>query len=570
MKNLFGKIITSKFGWLWLLLVLVAINFLASIVHSRIDLTKEKRYTLSKATRNLLLTVDDDVQIDVFLKGEFPSGFRKLANSTDEFLQLLKDRNGSKIHYRFISPQEKIPGTERTYEDSLVGLGANAINLTVQVKAGEENKRVYPVALMTYKGKQSLVNLYGGGKRMITAVEMNSAEALMEYQFAKALNGLISPDKPFIAYSFGNGEPMDARTYGIQQALQTDYRLGLLNINEQPLNPDTFKVLIIVKPIVQFSENEKLKIDQYVMGGGKLLLFVDNLIAEQDSLRYKPEIIAYDRNLNLTDLLFRYGVRINSSLVMDLQCDFLPFAVGGSGENPQFEFLHWNYYPLFEGKGNHTINKNLGLVAGRFVNSIDTIKTQGIKKTVLLSSSTNSRVISTPALISLNENRNVAEDEKFKQSDIPVAVLLEGKFSSLYRNRISQAQKDTLAINGIPFKDFSDANKIIVVGDGDIALNDVSTKEGPLPMGVNLFTAGSQYEYQFANREFLLNCMEYLVNNPAISETRNKDIVLRLLDSQKVQEKKTLWQFINIGLPVLLIILAGFIYQQIRKRKYAS
>ena len=570
MKNLFGKIITSKFGWLWLLLVLVAINFLASIVHSRIDLTKEKRYTLSKATRNLLLTVDDDVQIDVFLKGEFPSGFRKLANSTDEFLQLLKDRNGSKIHYRFISPQEKIPGTERTYEDSLVGLGANAINLTVQVKAGEENKRVYPVALMTYKGKQSLVNLYGGGKRMITAVEMNSAEALMEYQFAKALNGLISPDKPFIAYSFGNGEPMDARTYGIQQALQTDYRLGLLNINEQPLNPDTFKVLIVVKPTLQFSENEKLKIDQYVMGGGKLLLFIDDLIAEQDSLRYKPEIIAYDRNLNLTDLLFRYGVRINSSLVMDLQCDFLPFAVGGSGENPQFEFLHWNYYPLFEGKGNHTINKNLGLVAGRFVNSIDTIKTQGIKKTVLLSSSTNSRVISTPALISLNENRNVAEDEKFKQSDIPVAVLLEGKFSSLYRNRISQAQKDTLAINGIPFKDFSDANKIIVVGDGDIALNDVSTKEGPLPMGVNLFTAGSQYEYQFANREFLLNCMEYLVNNPAISETRNKDIVLRLLDSQKVQEKKTLWQFINIGLPVLLIILAGFIYQQIRKRKYAS
>lgn len=570
MKNLFGKIITSKFGWLWLLLVLVAINFLASIAHSRIDLTKEKRYTLSKATRNLLLTVDDDVQIDVFLKGEFPSGFRKLANSTDEFLQLLKDRNGSKIHYRFISPQEKIPGTERTYEDSLVNLGASAINLTVQVKAGEENKRVYPVALMTYKGKQSLVNLYGGGKRMITAVEMNSAEALMEYQFAKALNGLTSPDKPFVAYSFGNGEPMDARTYGIQQALQTDYRLGLLNINEQPLNPDTFKVLIVVKPTLQFSENEKLKIDQYVMGGGKLLLFIDDLIAEQDSLRYKPEIIAYDRNLNLTDLLFRYGVRINPSLVMDLQCDFLPFAVGGSGENPQFEFLHWNYYPLFEGKGNHTINKNLGLVAGRFVNSIDTIKTQGIEKTVLLSSSTNSRVISTPALISLNENRNVAEDEKFKQADIPVAVLLEGKFSSLYRNRISQAQKDTLSANGISFKDFSDANKIIVVGDGDIALNDVSTKEGPLPMGINLFTAGSQYEYQFANREFLLNCVEYLVSNPAISETRNKDIVLRLLDGQKVQEKKTLWQFINIGLPVLLIILAGFIYQQIRKRKYAS
>ena len=570
MKNFFGKIVASKSGWLWLLLVLLVINLLASFAHSRIDLTKEKRYTLSKATRNLLLALDDDVQIDVFLTGEFPAGFRKLANSTEEFLQLLKDRNGSKIHYRFISPQEKISGTEKTYEDSLVNLGASAINLTVQVKAGQENKRVYPVALITYKGKQSLVNLYGGGKRMITAVEMNSAEALMEYQFAKALNGLISPDKPFIAYSFGNGEPTDARTYGLQQALQTDYRLAILNINEQPLNPDTFKVLMVVKPSLQFSENEKLKIDQYVMGGGKLLLFIDNLIAEQDSLRYKPEIIAYDRNLNLTDLLFRYGARINPSLVMDLQCDFLPFAVGGSGENPQFEFLHWNYYPLFEGKTNHTINKNLGLVAGRFVNSIDTIKTPEVAKTILLSSSPNSRVISTPALISLNENRNVPEDEKFKQSNIPVAVLLEGKFTSLYRNRVSQTQKDSLQAAGIAFRDFSSENKIIVVGDGDMALNDVSVKEGPLPMGVNLFTVGSQYEYQFANREFLLNCIEYLVSNPTISETRNKNIVLRLLDSQKVQEKKLFWQLINIALPVLLIILAGFLYQQIRKRKYAA
>jgi len=569
MKNLFNKILTSRFGWLLLLIILLAINFIASVVHTRVDLTKEKRYTLSKATRNLLLALDDNVQIDVFLKGDFPAGFRKLANSTSEFLQLLKDRNGSKVHYRFISPLDIMPGSARTFEDSLINLGANAINLTVQVKAGQENKRVYPVALMSYKGKQSLVNLYSGGKRMITPVEMNSAEALMEYQFAKALDGLTSPQQPFIAYSFGNGEPTDARAFGLQQALQKDYRLAILNINRQPLNPDTFKVLIVVKPSLQFSESEKLKIDQFVMRGGKLLLYIDNLIAEQDSLRFKPEIIAYDRNLNLTDLLFRYGVRINPSLVMDLQCDFLPFAVGGSNENPQFEFLHWNYYPLFEGKGNHTINKSLGLVAGRFVNSMDTITTPGIAKTVLLSSSPNSRVISTPALISLNENRNAPLDEKFKQANIPVAVLLEGKFTSLYRNRISQSQKDTLVSYGTPFRDISDDNKMIIIGDGDMALNDVSATEGPLAMGVNLYTIGSQYEYQFANREFLLNCLEYLVNNPSIIETRNKDIVLRLLDTKKVEDNRAIWQFINIGLPVVLIIITGFIYQQIRKRKYA-
>ena len=192
---------------------------------------------------------------------------------------------------------------------------------------------------------------------------INAAEAAMEYQFIKALDRLLSNQKPLIAYSFGNGEfpPNNPKTAGLQDALFKDYQLFSFNINTQANIPDTFKVLLIVKPNLQFSESEKLKIDQFVMRGGKLLLYIDNLIAEQDSLRFQPEIIAYDRNLNLTDLLFRYGVRINPSLVMDLQCDFLPFAVGGTGENPQFEFLHWNYYPLFEGEANHTINKKLGI-----------------------------------------------------------------------------------------------------------------------------------------------------------------------------------------------------------------
>jgi gliding-associated putative ABC transporter substrate-binding component GldG len=585
MKKGIEKIFASKYWWLLLLVIILGINFLASIVHSRIDLTKEKRYTLSKATKDLLKNIDSDVQIDVFLKGEFPAGFRKLANSTDEFLQLLKDRNGSKIHYRFISPQDEMPGTNGVkYEDSLVNLGASPINLTVQVKAGQENKRVYPVALMKYKGSQALVNLYGGGKRMITPVEMNSAEALMEYQFAKTLDGLVHTTKPLVGYSIGNSEPvigykivdggaqyLDPRTADLEQTLRNNYQLFTLNLNNQPFIPDTFSALIIVKPSVQFTEQEKLKIDQYIMRGGKVIWFIDNLIAEQDSLHYKPEIIAYDRNLNLTDLLFKYGVRINTDLVMDLQCDFMPFAVGGSGDNPQYEFLHWNYYPLFESNGNHTINKNTGLISGRFVNSVDTITATGIKKTILLSSSSNSRTIGTPALISTNENRNAPEDEKFKKTNIPVALLLEGKFTSLFRNRASKLQIDSLAFYGTPFRDVSkEDNKMIIVADGDMVLNDVSPKDGPLPMGLNFYTVNTQYEYQFANRDFLLNCLEYLVNKPGIIETRNKDIVLRLLDTQKVKDQRTTWQFVNIALPVLLIILFGFIYQQIRKKKYSS
>ena len=578
------KLIVSKYGWLVLLVLLLAINFLASVAHTRVDLTKEKRYTLSTATKNLLRNLDDNVQIDVFLKGEFPAGFRKLANSTAEFLELLKDRNSSRIHYRFISPQDQMPETGRPYGDSLVNMGAVPINLTVQKKAGESSNIIFPVAIMHYKGKQSLVSLYPGASGRISQEEINSAEALMEYQFAKSLSKLSNDKKPGVAYSVGNGEPVDARTIDLVQTLSQDYAFGTLNLQTQHTVPKDVDVLLIVKPTQTFSEDEKLKIDQFVMNGGKLVCFIDNLIAEQDSLAFKPQTIAYDRNLNLTDLFFRYGLRINTDLVMDLQCDLIPTIVGGTPENPQMEFLHWNYYPLFTPGTNPVLNKSLGYIAGRFVNSIDTIKVPGVTKNILLASSPNSRILGTPVIISLNENKNAPEDEKFKRNAIPVAVMLEGKFSSLYRNRSTQAQRDSLQAYGAPFKGESGNNgKIIVAADGDMVLNDLlpdpnGQQPVPLPMGWNRYTYREvQKQSEFgklfipvANRDFLLNCMEYMVNSADIMETRNKDIVLRLLDSQKIEKQRTTWQFINIGLPILLVILAGFIYQQVRKRRYAA
>lgn len=583
MKGL-SKIFSSKLGWLLLLVVLLAVNFLSTIFHSRIDLTKEKRYTLSAATKNLLRGLEEDVQIDVFLKGEFPAGFRKLANSTQEFLELLKDRNGSKIHYRFISPQDNVEGTRISYGDSLVNLGATPINLTVQKEAGQSSNIIFPVAVMQYKGQQTLINLYPGASGRISQEEINSAEALMEYQFAKALDKMTQANKPGIAYSTGNGEPTDARTYDLSQTLGKDYQFGLINLQKEATIPEGVNVLLIVKPVQTFTEEEKFKIDQFVMRGGKLLCFIDNLYAEQDSLAYKPETIAFDRGLNLTDLFFRYGLRINTDLVMDLQCDMIPFVVGGTAENPQYEFLHWNYFPLLSPAPGQSLNKNLGYIASRFANSIDSIKVADVKKTPLLVSSPNSRIISTPALISLNENKNAPEDEKFKRNAIPVAMLLEGKFTSLYKNRATKAQTDSLAAQGYQFNSISTDSKIIVVADGDMVLNEFIPGDGPssqpmpLPMGWNRYTYGeyqkqSEYGKLFipvANREFLLSCVEYMVSDPAISQTRNKDIVLRLLDSKKVEAKKLTWQLINIALPVLLVLLSGFIYQQVRKRKYAA
>lgn len=575
MKNFFNKIGVSKFWWLFLLLFLLAINFIASSFHFRFDLTKEKRYTLSPATIRLIKNLDDVVTVDVFLKGNFPSGFMKLANSTGEFLRLLKDYNSSKVAYRFLSPKEMVPGTEVQYGDSLVGLGATPINLTVQLKEGQQQNYVFPVALVHYKGKQKLVNLYSGSSRIISQDEINGAEALLEYQFLSTLDKLINGDSTVVAYAQGNGEPQDYRTYDLQQILAQNYRFFLFDLKKQPVIPEEIKSLIIIKPSLQFTEEEKLKLDQYVMRGGKLLCYIDNLFAEPDSLAFKSQTIAYDRNLNLTDLFFRYGVRINTDLVMDLQCESIPFVVGGSSTNPQQEFLHWNYYPLFASTENNAINKNIGLVSGRFVNSIDTINETGIKKTILLASSANSRTIATPALISLDENRNAPQDEKFNRSGIPVAVLLEGKFSSLFKNRISQQQTDSLNKYNAPFVSISPENKMIIVSDGDMAMNEALPEYGPLPMGWNKFTylayqqqnEEGKYFIPASNRDFFENCLEYLVANPDIISIRNKNIVLRLLDSKKIKEEKANWQLITIALPVLLVILLGVIYRQIRKKQ---
>jgi gliding-associated putative ABC transporter substrate-binding component GldG len=249
------KIWSSKFGWIWLLLLLAGINYLASDFHIRLDLTKEKRYSLNKATKDLLKNLDEDVQIDVFLKGQFPSGFKKLANSTEDFLRLLKDRTG-KIYYRFISPVDEIPGTSTTYGDSLVKMGAVPINLTVQKKEGESSNIIFPVAVINFKGKQSLVNLYPGASREISQNEINSAEALLEYQFVKTLYKITTDKKPGVAYSTGNGEPMDRRTFDLRFSLENDFQFGTLDLKTAPRIPREVDVLLIVKPSLQFTEDE--------------------------------------------------------------------------------------------------------------------------------------------------------------------------------------------------------------------------------------------------------------------------------------------------------------------------
>lgn len=548
-----------------LLVALLLINWAASVWHARLDFTNEKRFTLSAATKKMLKELDKPITVNVFLKGNYPSGFKKLSGSSEDILREFREISGGKVQYHFISPEEAVAGTATNWGDTLTAMGLFPINLTAQVKQGQQQQLVFPYALITYEDRIVPVAIYQGKTPLINFKELSSAEALLEYNFAEAISKASLKQKPVVGYATGNEEPTGLNTYDLaENVLKPNYEVFMFDPNTFPIVPDTFKVLLIVKPTIPFSEEAKLKIDQYVMNGGKLLVFMDRLNAELDSLQ-KGEVVAYDRELKINDLMFKYGARVNPDLVMDLQCDFLPFDVNSNG---QFELLPWNYFPVLESPDNHAVNKNLGFVSGRFMNSVDTVEADGIKKTILLSSSPNSRTISTPAIISGKENSVEPENEKFKKAHIPLAVLLEGKFSSLYANRATQAMRDSLTKSGKTFLPQGiRESKIIVAGDGDLALNS-AVKNEPIPMGMNPYTYGSQREFPFANKSFVENCLNYLININDLSDAKNKDYKLRLLDTKKVEEQRTFWQLVNILAPVLLVVLFALIFQWLRKRKY--
>lgn len=566
-----NKLLSSKYGWIVPMIILAAVNLLAAQFHYRLDLTQERRYTLSDPTKKLLSNLDDAVNIDVFLKGDLKAGAKKLAKSTAELLSEFGEYGKGKIEFRFIDPLTEFNDSDKNvFFDSLQRMGIQPKTEVVQSKKGEEQtqRTIIPGAIVKYRDRVFPVDLLKGVSQSNEASLYNNAEALLEYKFANAIDKITQKEPTLIGYVSGNGEPLDFRVYDlIQNTLKKEYTLKILPLDNDsilPVIPSIFKALILVKPAKKFTDREKLKLDQYIMHGGNLVWMIDNLYAEMDSLRMDKETIAYDRGLGLEDLFFKYGVRVNQDLVEDLQCASINFVVGMQGDKPQFSLLSWPYFPLLQGSLTHPISKNLDPVYSKFANSIDTVKAAGIRKTVLLQTSPNARVTGTPAIISFESLKRAPDPARYNRPNIPVAVLLEGKFNSLYANRLSSAMTDTLAnMYHSPFLAKGEKEtRVIVCADGDIALNEVSPK-GPLSLGMN-----KDIGYTFANQNFIENCLDYLVNPSGILEARSKDLTLRLLDPKKVEEDRTFWQFINIVLPVLLVMAGGYVYQLLRKRKY--
>lgn len=575
MKSTVGRILNSKLWWLVLLAFLFLINFLAGKFHTRYDLTAEKRYTLSAATKKLLQNLDSPVEINVLMDGKgLPSEVRKLQNSIKEFLSDCKDISGGNLSFQFSNLLVGLVDTvsARVTDSLQYFYGLNASIIDAPEKAGDklEISTVIHGALIKYADTTIGVNLLKGAKTYGTSKEeraalYNDVEATLEYRFMSAIQKISSKTKPVVAYAKGHGEGWG---YNVNDAVRTlfqDYNADTINLKTIPFIPSEINALVILKPTQTFSDADKFKLDQYVMRGGKIFWMIDNLYAEFDSLYKSQGFIAYDRGLNLEDILFRYGARINQNLLQDVQADQLPQLYGNTDGGQQRQLVSWPYFPILNGT-NHAISKNLDGVRTMFPNTVDTIRVAGVKKTFLLRSSANARVVNPPISINFDFMQIAPDIKLFNIKDTGVALLLEGKFRSLYEGRVSKEMSDSLAAYGVPYLSSNlEDNKMIIVADGDIAMNQASQQDGPLAMGENMFT-----HYTFANKEFFSNSLEYLVNPSGILETRAKEFTLRLLDPVKVSKQQSTWQFINIALPVLLVILCGWVYQQIRKRKYAE
>ncbi|HEX2536509.1 MAG TPA: gliding motility-associated ABC transporter substrate-binding protein GldG [Chitinophagaceae bacterium] len=560
-----------RFWWLLLIAALVGINFLAALGHARIDLTEEKRYSLSRPTKDLLRGLDDVVYIDVYLEGDdLPAVVRKFRNGLADFLEEAREYGGTRLQYRFVNPYESGDTAQvQKLVDSLNSFGLSPVYLNAPDEVGDklEVQQLIHGALIRYGSETAGVDLLKGIRAYGTEPEQlaqlyNDVEATIEYKFGSAIQKLTAKERPVVAYATGHGETWGPTVDDAVRTLFTEYRSDTFNLLQAPAIPQEINALVILKPTRPFSDRDKLKIDQYLMHGGKVFWMVDNMFAEFDSLYQTGGFVAFDRALNLEDLLFNFGVRLNQNLLQDMQCDKLP-QVSGEGTAQQRRLVDWPFFPILNGTG-HPISKNLDGVRALFPSSLDTVEAPGVKKTILLHSSNNARLLTAPARVDFEFLQIAPEAAQFRQAHVPVAVLLEGGFRSLYTGRVPRTVADSLRAMNMPFRSESDGRgKMIVVADGDIAANQFSELNGPLPMGQNLFT-----QYTFANKEFYSNALEYLVNPTDILQTRAKEYSLRLLDPRRTDAERGKWQAINIVLPVLLIILFGAGYQQYRKRKY--
>lgn len=560
------------------IVIIVVVNIISSNIFTRIDLTSEKRYTLSESTQELLKNVDDIVYFRVFLDGDFPAGFKRLRRETKELLNEFRAYNKN-IEYEFINPSsgESVQERNDTYQ-LLVEQGLNPTNLQVKTKGGLDQQVIFPGALVSYRNSEMPVELLDAQINAPPEAALNNSIQNLEFKFASVISKLIKSVKPAIAFIEGHGELDEQETYDITLELQDNYKVDRLKIDgkidalvERSLIDSTtqefdiqpkFAAIIIAKPDSVFSQKDKFIIDQYIMYGGKVLWLLDPVFASMDSIQNKENTVSVENDVHLQTQLYNYGVRLNRNLVLDLNGVPIPIRTGQVGGQAQIDFFPWYYFPVIMPTLQHPIVKNLNALKTQFVSSIDTISTKNVRKTILLKTSDYTRTEAVPSMISLRLLTEEPDVIAYSGPPEAIAVLLEGEFQSDFRNRIPQMIATDKEIG---FKERSVLTSMIIVSDGDIIKNQFHIPKGyPLPLGYDQFTGET-----FGNKDFILNAMNFLTDGPGLISLRSREMKLRLLDKTKISSSRIVWQLINLLVPVIFVILVGVLLVWLRKRKYS-
>lgn len=562
-KNLKTQNITQLI--IALAIILVA-NYISSNAYFRLDLTADKRYTLSEPTHEILDSLDDIVYIKIFLDGEMPIGFQRMQKSIYELLDEFRVIAGSNIQYQFINPSESADESARNamYQD-LYERGLNPTNVKDRdTEGGVAEKILFPGAIITYKEKETPINLLVNNPGFSAEENLNQSIQSLEYEFINAISKLTVKERKRIAFIEGQGELNEYYTGDITRALNEYYDIDRVTIKEYVNILEPYDAIIIAGPTKKYSEKSKFIVDQYIMNGGKVLWFIESVQVSMDSLSNGGATFALMNDVNLRDQLFKYGVRVNPNVIQDVQCAVIPVNTAVSGSQPKFAPAPWLYFPLLAAPGNNPITSNLNMIKSEFPASIDTVgNNSNVRKKIILRSSSSSRVLNVPLLVSLREVREQIDPRMFNQPNNPIAVILQGEFESVFRNRLingyTQGQK-------FDFKEKSESTKMIVVSDADIIRNDIRQRaDGTFitPLGYDRYT-----KQTYGNKEFVMNAVHYLIDESGILDMRSREFKLRLLDKSKILEERFRWQIINVVLPVLFILLFAVIFTYLRKRKY--
>jgi gliding-associated putative ABC transporter substrate-binding component GldG len=556
----------------WLQFITVAFSAIfaagiSSFLNLRIDLTGDKRYTLSKPTKEILSGLDNDVYVQVYLDGEMPIPFKRLRRSVKEMLDEFRVASRRKVDYEFINPSASGEAKQRNaiYE-TLIGKGLNQINIRSGDEEGGSSQRlIFPGMIINYNGVEMPVNFLKNNPAFSPEQNILHSVEGLEYEIIQSISTLSSDTIYKIAFLEGHDEYPEIEVADITLHLAHFFTVDRGMINGRPGILDKYAAVIIAGPESEFSEKDKFVIDQYIMNGGRVIWLFDEVAVNADSLVY-GETVALYRPLGIEDQLFWYGARVNPVVVQDMDCMFIRLNVMSGGTRRQIIPAPWVYYPLLNPVPGHPVTRNINKVKGEFVNYIDTVGLDPkVRKKVLLTTSERSRTVSPPLVIRLKEIEVPPSQNEFNRSSLPVAVLLEGTFPSAFRNRMTGSLFNDEKIKA---RDASIPTRLIVVADGDIIRNEVrriGTGETPYQLGTDRYTGEV-----FGNRDFILNCMNYLVDDKGLMELRSRELKLRLLDKAKVRQEHIKWQIINTAGPVLLIVAGGLLYSFFRRRAFAK